>query len=174
MAQLPPLLGILRANIVESAANTLTEVAVQTPVSASARMIMRIWRIHINIGVGVLGGFPAADTADAITIITSLSTRQGELVIPGVATSGTIALAQYINLTGSAPADAGIAISQVYNHLIWEFPGGIGLADSTLGLYIIGGLMGGPSSAQYQIYYTMEVVGTDEFLAIASVLSDIR
>ena len=171
---LPPLLGILRGDVNESASNTLTEATLQTPVSASARMIMRIWRIVINIGVGVLGGFPAADTADAISITTALSTRQGELVMPGMPVGGTLALSQYLNITGSAPGDAGVVISETRTHEVWEFPGGIGLADSTLSMYILGVLMGGPASAQYHLYYTMEIVSTDDFLAIASVLSDIR
>jgi hypothetical protein len=175
MANLPPLLGILRASITESAANTLTEVGIQTPVSATARMIMRVWKVVFGIGVGVMSAtFPAADAKEIISTSVVLSTRQGEAVLPPMEQGGFLAAATHIFVQGSAPADAGVAMTQNFVNLVWEYPGGIGLADSTLGLYIASINMAGPSFGQIHMYYTMEVVSTDEFLAIASILSDVR
>ena len=175
MANLPPLLAIQRASVLESAANTLTETQIQTPVSATARMIMRVWRIVFGIGVGALPGtFPTADAKAVVTTAVVLSTRQGAATIPPIAQGGTIAAASHIFIQGSAPGDAGVAMTQLFTNLVWEFPGGIGLADSTLGFYILSVGMAGPSLGEINIYYTMEVVSTDEFLAIASILSDIR
>ena len=175
MANLPPLLGIQRASVMESAANTLTEVEIQTPVSATARMIMRVWRVVFGIAVGALPStFPAADAKEVITTSGVLTTRQGEVALPPISQGGTIAAASHIFTQGSAPADAGVAMTELFANLVWEFPGGIGLADSTLSMYILSFGMAGPSSVAINIYYTMEVVSTDEFLAIASILSDIR
>jgi len=175
MANLPPLLGIQRASVLESAANTLTEFQIQTPVSATARMIMRVWRIVFGIAVGALPAtFPAADAKAVITTSAVLSTRQGATLMPPISQGGTIAAASHIFIQGSAPGDTGVAMTEVFTNLVWEYPGGIGLADSTLGFYILSVGMASPSLAEINIYYTMEVVSTDEFLAIASVLSDIR
>ena len=175
MANLPPLLAIQRGSVTESATNTLTEVQIQTPVSATARMIMRVWRIVFGIAVGALPPtFPAADSKAVITTSAVLSTRTGAATIPPISQGGTIAAASHIFIQGSAPADAGVSMTELFANLVWEFPGGIGLADSTLGFYILSVGMAGPSFAEINIYYTMEVVSTDEFLAIASILSDIR
>ncbi|KKL06481.1 hypothetical protein LCGC14_2595590 [marine sediment metagenome] len=175
MANLPPLLAIQRAVVLESAANTLTEQQIQTPVSATARMIMRVWRIVFGITVGALPStFPAADAKEIVSSSIVLSTRQGETTLPAIEQGGTLAAASHIFIQGSAPADAGIAMTQNFINLVWEYPGGIGLADSTLSMYIQSVGMAGASGAQILIYYTMEVVSTDEFLAIASILSDVR
>ena len=175
MANLPPLLGILRGAVQQASVNVFSEATLQTPVSATARMIMRIWRVVFGISVGSLPGtFPTADTIGVLSTSLVLSTRQGEATIPALEVGGTLAAASHVFIFGSAPADAGVTLAFNFVNLVWEYPGGIGLADSVLSLYINSEAMAGASSGQIQIYYTMEVVSTDEFLAIASILSDIR
>ena len=174
MAQLPPLLGIQRATVAETTVNTLIEGQINTPVSATARMIMRIWRIVMTIQPGALPVFPAADALVNVAVTAVLSTRGGEATIPDLGRGGTIATTQFLFLVGSAPADAGVVANQQFNYPMWDFPGGLGIADSVLSLYLLGANMVGVSSVFLAIYYTMEVVSTDDFLAIASILSDIR
>ncbi len=174
MANLPPLLAIQRATVTEATVNTLIEGQINTPVSATARMIMRIWRIVMTIQPGALPTFPSADSLLNVAVTAVLSTRGAEATIPDLGRGGTIATTQFLYLTGSAPADAGVIANQQFNYPMWDFPGGLGIADSVLSLYLLGANMAGVSSVFMAIYYTMEVVSTDDFLAIASILSDIR
>ena len=163
-------LSIIRSTIVESAANTLTSIDIETPVSPRLQVGMLLKRVAFEMSA-VEVSFPAADASTQATGRATLSTKQGETDLPRLDDDGTLAVVTTNIVAGSAPADAGVALSTFIYGDQWDYgEEGLLVVTSTLTLYILSSnnKAGLVSTVRMQLgYHLVEITDTELIAALS-------
>jgi len=166
-------LALLRSAVTESAVDTLTEFAFNTPVSAARKLAMRLWRVWFE-PVYPDPSDPGTDTILQRTQQIRLSTRQGLTVIPRIDDSGFIAAYRCQVVTAGLAAGAGINVSMVVSGDFWDFtPGGLLVATQQLSLYAQGAQETTVKTGRVMIGYTLEELDPENFFAIVSLQTQV-
>ena len=177
----PPLLdrpaSVMRIFVDESAPNTLTERVFATPVSAAARLVMRIWQIYLDCELPD-PGLPTGATAVFSTFLdVGLSVRQGMASVPTWRNPGCLINAANIHTTSEEVTAAGVGIGCAFGSkgpggqlgAMVQYPGGMLIADELLSLYIVGVGNTVAHFADGIIWYTLEQISPEDYFALLSV-----
>lgn len=106
-------LTLVRGFVENSAVGVFTENTLFLPTNPANNIGFLIRRVILDMEPPVYA-FPVADNITALAATGALSTRQGLAAVPGLLADGTIAAVELNVNVGSAPADAGVAISHFY------------------------------------------------------------
>jgi len=168
---------ILRSNVDESAAGTLTEQAFNTPVDQNLLLAMKIFKVTLEVSLAsVPAARPAADAAVALIIGTALSTRQGLTALPNFGTDGCLAMNRMVWCENSAPADAGVGMGGWSGNIVHQehYPEGLIIADRTLSIYVQGNAgFAGAGGARCAIYYQLAKITPAEYMAALSAVANL-
>lgn len=158
----------LDMQIVESAANTLTELQIATGVSPATKSVMVLKKIIASINGMDIG--PAPGVGVLFALICNLNTQQGLTTMPGLQANGTIWYHAPLAEMGGDGATAAEAPGFV------SYPGGfppyvefddpIPVVDDTLSLYIQGTGLASAVTLGLKLYYRVESVSLEEALTI--------
>lgn len=167
-------LSILRGRIIESAANTLTEEAINTPVDPRVRVGLLVRQIYFSRDSGPDVDIPAADTQVAFTGRLVLSTRQGLTTIPALEDPGVIAAQNVSGMIGSQTADGGVTVQWDTSGNHWDYsPGGLLVVTQQLSLYAQGANLAAALGGSMMLLYQLVEVEAEDLAAALSAITDL-
>ena len=120
-------LSVMRFIVQESAANTLSEQAVNTAVQPAANIAMRVWHAVLSDLSPPDPANPAADALVQASTRAALSTRQGLTTMPTMQNAGCFAAWEYDENVRSQAGDTGVGTtSALVGPFDWDYaPAGL-------------------------------------------------
>lgn len=160
---------VLRGVAQEAVSGTEVEAEIRTPSSPVTGFGMAIMGFKTQLDPPA-GGFPAADTQDSATgSVGVINLRQG-LTAPVMSSPGTIYHRQIGLIRGSAPADAGVALSYLEDGdpgFLW-LPKPIIVATQIVSLYVRTNSGVSVSAFRVMILYQLVRLSGDDLIAAIS------